>query len=67
MDDYLHWQRFDWSFDSICPVCLATIAHADDEAGLAEQERNHVCDPLVLKTGRGRLNLGTDASKELRH
>ncbi len=49
MDAYLHWRRFDWSFDSICPVCLATIAHADDEAGLAEQEKNHVCDPLVLR------------------
>ena len=26
----------------------ATVAHADYEAGLAEQEKNHVCDPAAL-------------------
>ncbi len=32
MVNYLHWRRFDWSYDSICPVCLRVIAHADDES-----------------------------------
>ena len=43
MIDHIHWRRFDWSFDSICLKCLATIANAKDEAELAEHELNHVC------------------------
>jgi hypothetical protein len=43
MTGYVHWRRFNWSLDSICPNCLATIANAKDEADLAEHERNHVC------------------------
>jgi hypothetical protein len=48
MTGYVHWRRFDWSLDSICPNCLATIANAKDEADLAEYERNHVCTPVFL-------------------
>jgi hypothetical protein len=43
MTAHFHWQRFDWSFDSICRSCLKTIANATDEADLAEPEQNHVC------------------------
>jgi hypothetical protein len=48
MDDYLHWRRFDWSFDSFCRRCLAKVAHAVDEAELAKYEKDHVCEPLDL-------------------
>jgi hypothetical protein len=48
MDDYLHWRRFDGSFDSICHYCLATVAHAVDEADLAKYEKDHLCEPLIL-------------------
>jgi len=45
---YPHRHNRDGSFDSICRTCFATAAHAKDEAGLAEQERDHRCDPLAL-------------------
>jgi hypothetical protein len=44
MNGYVHWVRFDGSYDSICSECLATIANAPDEAGLVEPEKIHVCD-----------------------
>jgi hypothetical protein len=47
MINYLHWRKFDWTYDSICPDCLRVIAHADDETGLAALEEKHVCDPAV--------------------
>jgi hypothetical protein len=43
MGDYLHWRLLDCSFDSICRDCLLTVGHSDNEAELAEQEKNHVC------------------------
>jgi hypothetical protein len=43
MIDYMHWRKFDWSFNSICVRCFATIANAEDEADLAEHELNHIC------------------------
>ena len=43
MTDYYHWRKFDGSFDSICPVCVIIIAHADDEEELVEKEKNHIC------------------------
>jgi hypothetical protein len=43
MTGHMHWRRFDWTFDSVCLKCFATIANAEDEADLAEYERNHVC------------------------
>ncbi len=45
MIDYRHWQRFDGSFDSICPECVEVIAHASDEAELVEKEKDHICEP----------------------
>jgi hypothetical protein len=48
MVEYRHWRRFDGSFDSICPECVAIIAHADDEAELVEKEKTHICDPAMF-------------------
>jgi hypothetical protein len=48
MIGYHHWQRFDGSFDSICPYCIAIVAHADDEAELVEKEKDHICDPATF-------------------
>jgi hypothetical protein len=48
MVEYRHWRRFDGSFDSICPVCVAVIAHAADEAELVEKEKDHICDPVMF-------------------
>jgi hypothetical protein len=50
MIDYRHWQRFDGSFDSICPVCVVVIAYAHDEAELAEKEKGHICEPAKYAT-----------------
>jgi hypothetical protein len=33
----------DGSYDSICPACFLTAAHAAAEEGLATQESTHVC------------------------
>lgn len=55
---YPHRHNRDGSVDSICPTCFATAARASDEAGLAEQERNHFCDPQVLAYwGHNRLRM----------
>jgi hypothetical protein len=43
-----HRLNRDRSFDSICPVCFATIANEKSEINLAAFDRNHVCDPAVL-------------------
>ena len=40
---FMHWRNFDWSFDSTCIACSATVANAKDEAELAEPEARHVC------------------------
>jgi hypothetical protein len=42
MTGHMHWRRFDWTFDSICLKCFATIANAKEEEELAEYERDHV-------------------------
>jgi hypothetical protein len=54
MTGYLHWRRFDWSFNSICITCSATIANAKEEADLGEYECTHVCNPECL-TEQGEL------------
>jgi hypothetical protein len=43
MVEYYHWQKFDGSFDSICPICIKIIAHAETEEALAELEKYHLC------------------------
>ena len=39
----------DGTTDSICRHCFATIARAKSEAELDCAERDHVCDPELLK------------------
>jgi hypothetical protein len=43
-----HRLNRDRSFDSICPICFATIANEKSESDLAEFDRDHVCDPVVM-------------------
>jgi len=43
-----HRYNSDGSYDSICTVCLATIATAQNEWELARYESAHVCEPLDL-------------------
>ena len=39
----------DGSTDSICCTCYVTVATASKEYELAGAERNHVCDPVLVK------------------
>ncbi len=52
---YSRRHNYDGSFNSICKICFATIAHAKDETALAEQEKNRSCDYSLLFS-RGILN-----------
>lgn len=38
----------DGSHDSICTVCLVTVATVRDEEQLTSYEATHVCDPVNL-------------------
>lgn len=49
-DRYSHRRKEDGSHDSICLACLATISTQTNEAALAREEEEHVCEfrfPLV--------------------
>jgi hypothetical protein len=62
-----HRRNPDGSYDSICIVCLATVASALDEEQLFLREVEHACDllrlyqvsqgqnPLVTRPGFGRF------------
>jgi len=43
-----HRHNVDGSYDSICPVCLATVATVRREEQLQREESVHVCDPIRL-------------------
>jgi len=45
---FSHRENGDGTFDSICHQCFATIATADSEQELLEEERDHVCDTELL-------------------
>jgi hypothetical protein len=45
---YPHRCNQDGSFDSICPICYATVARSRQEAELAEIDKAHVCDAYDL-------------------
>jgi hypothetical protein len=45
---YPHRLNSDGSFDSICPMCYATVGRSVAEAGLAEHDMAHVCDPSSI-------------------
>jgi hypothetical protein len=52
---YSHRQNRDGSFDSICPRCFATIAHATEITKLNSYEKQHICDESFLAE-RGALS-----------
>jgi hypothetical protein len=43
-----HRHNLDGSYDSICTVCLATVATVRREEQLRREESAHVCDPIRL-------------------
>jgi hypothetical protein len=43
-----HRHNLDGSFDSICTVCLATVATARLEEQLYREESAHICDLVRL-------------------
>jgi hypothetical protein len=43
-----HRRNVNGSYDSICPVCFATVCHSKVKAELAELELAHVCDSSYL-------------------
>ena len=43
-----HRRNVDGSHDSICTVCLATVATVQREWELADCESTHVCEPMNL-------------------
>ncbi len=36
------------SYDSICKICLSTVASSKVETDLARYERDHACDPVRI-------------------
>jgi hypothetical protein len=46
--NFPHRLNSDGNYDSICRVCLATIASAPTEAELAPLESAHICNPTRL-------------------
>ena len=50
-----HRKNDDGSFDSICSVCYATVASADNESELPPHESMHKCDPVrMYQASQGR-------------
>jgi hypothetical protein len=43
-----HRTNYDGSFDSICPICFATIANSRIESELTACEKSHTCDQSFL-------------------
>ena len=57
---YPHRHNTDGSYDSICSMCLLTVASVKTEHELALCERTHVCDPIRLyQLGRHPLLTGS--------
>jgi hypothetical protein len=50
---YPHRRNRDGSFDSICLICLATVAAGKSELDLVELEKVHVCNLAFLADRRG--------------
>jgi hypothetical protein len=46
--NFPHRINRDGSYDSICSVCLITIACVRDEEELQQHEHSHVCNPMRL-------------------
>ena len=45
---FVHRHNRDGTHDSICTVCLATVATVQREWELADCESAHVCEPMDL-------------------
>jgi hypothetical protein len=46
-----HFSRrhnLDGTHDSICSICMLTVASGRDDAGLERDELDHKCDPVLL-------------------
>lgn len=56
--DFPHRHNKDGSYDSICTVCLATVASLQAEEDLARFEATHVCNPMRL------YQLGRETSQQ---
>lgn len=59
-----HRQNRDRSFDSICPICFATVANERSESDLAAFDRDHICDPVVM-SDRAHFRLPTQAENTM--
>ena len=46
---FIHRINQDGSIDSICRDCFVTIASAHSRSELEPDERNHVCEPMLLE------------------
>ena len=58
---YPHRRNRDGSFDSICLICLATVAAGKSELDLVELEKVHVCNLAFLADRRGFIYRPTHA------
>jgi len=55
-----HRHNLDGSFDSICTVCLATVATVRREEQLYREESAHVCDLVRLyQVNQSRISAGS--------
>lgn len=45
---FYHRQNKEGSYDSICTVCMTTVATVRNEEGLCPRELVHVCNPIRL-------------------
>jgi len=45
---FAHRHNPDGSWDTICPLCIVTVASEKTESKLATHESAHICDPVRL-------------------
>ena len=45
---FAHRANRDGTTDSICKYCFVTVCTSTWETALAEEERRHVCDPVIV-------------------
>jgi hypothetical protein len=46
---FTHLLKDNGTFDSICPRCLATVAHELPRSELDSKEQKHVCNPRTAE------------------
>lgn len=47
-DHFAHRANSDGTTDTICTHCYVTVCTSTREADLAEAERRHICDPIIV-------------------